>query len=669
MDFDIKKYLRSDQDSLEIYHPIKPFDVLAEEIGVPVDKLVKLDANENLYGPIQEIRDAIAKADLHIYPDPGQIKLRRAIGEFLHVPEDSVIGGSGADDIIDILIRLVDPPAIIVPTPTFGMYSFLGKINRSKIVDVPRGPAPHFEAYYDQIERLVRDHAPNGEVGRVMVMLTSPNNPTGGVLMPSQVEKFCNLGCMIVLDEAYAEFATEGVVGGVGGGAGASAGANLVEEGWHSAVRLVPQHPNLIILRTFSKWAGLAGLRIGYAVGHPTLIKWMMSIKQPYNVSAVGDIAARTALTHIDKVMVTVNAIIAERARLFAQLAKFWWLEPIPTQSNFILTHVAGPVPASQVASHLRSKGILIRYFTHPAVKEYIRVSVGRPQDTDKLVEALTDIEQMWRGLRQDGLFVVPSTFQPQAVLFDMDGVLADVSQSYRRAIIETAAHFGANITNTDISVAKSAGNANNDWILSHRLIHAVRDPPGAPLTLPTLVDVTNKFEELYQGTQATQGLCETETCLIDPGLLAYLRDEKRMKLAIVTGRPRSDAEKFLNKHNLAQYFEAVVCMEDARLKPSPEPVLLALKQLGVKQGYMIGDTPDDIRAAVAAAFQEAFRNGSNSAESSSSSSSSSILVVGLGILSPGERSGVEKDAITQSLVGAGALKVIDTLEELRALV
>eukprot|EP01113_Clastostelium_recurvatum_P002557 TRINITY_DN11079_c0_g1_i1.p1 TRINITY_DN11079_c0_g1~~TRINITY_DN11079_c0_g1_i1.p1 ORF type:complete len:223 (-),score=52.39 TRINITY_DN11079_c0_g1_i1:31-699(-) len=222
MDFDIKKYLRSDQDSLEIYHPIKPFDVLAEEIGVPVDKLVKLDANENLYGPIQEIRDAISKADLHIYPDPGQVKLRRAIGEFLHVPEDSVIGGSGADDIIDILIRLVDPPAIIVPTPTFGMYSFLGKINRSKIVDVPRGPAPHFEAYYDQIERLVRDHAPNGEVGRVMVMLTSPNNPTGGVLMPSQVEKFCNLGCMIVLDEAYAEFATEGVVGGAGGGARAS---------------------------------------------------------------------------------------------------------------------------------------------------------------------------------------------------------------------------------------------------------------------------------------------------------------------------------------------------------------------------------------------------------------------------------------------------------------
>eukprot|EP01113_Clastostelium_recurvatum_P002559 TRINITY_DN11079_c0_g1_i3.p2 TRINITY_DN11079_c0_g1~~TRINITY_DN11079_c0_g1_i3.p2 ORF type:complete len:103 (-),score=16.37 TRINITY_DN11079_c0_g1_i3:31-339(-) len=102
------------------------------------------------------------------------------------------------------------------------MYSFLGKINRSKIVDVPRGPAPHFEAYYDQIERLVRDHAPNGEVGRVMVMLTSPNNPTGGVLMPSQVEKFCNLGCMIVLDEAYAEFATEGVVGGAGGGARAS---------------------------------------------------------------------------------------------------------------------------------------------------------------------------------------------------------------------------------------------------------------------------------------------------------------------------------------------------------------------------------------------------------------------------------------------------------------
>lgn len=590
-------FLRPDLNRLEKYVPIKPLDVLAEEIRVKTENLVKLDANENLYGPIPEIRAAIAASDLHIYPDPSQTYLRKALSQYVGTSFENIIAGTGSDDIIDIVMRTVDPLNVIICSPTFGMYSFLGKINKSNIMDVGRTKAPEFDVDIEALRAAVSTlTAPS----RAIIFLASPNNPTGRALSHEQVINLCQMGPMVVIDEAYAEFC---------------------EPGWISAIPLVEKYSNLVVLRTFSKWAALAGMRVGFGVAAVPLVEWMMAIKQPYNVSVTADVAARCALANINKVMHTVNLIKEEKIRLFQELSNFSWLEPISSSANFFLVKVNGVLTASQVVSSLRKSGILVRYFTNPLLVSFFRVSVGRPSDTDAFISHLRQLEKN-----------VLHVYEPQAWLWDMDGVLADVSQSYRQAIIRTAATFGVEVTNNDIVEAKMAGNANNDWILTHRLIRkftkATKD------TIPTLEEVTGKFEDLYQGE-----LRFLEKLLVP--LETLEKFHKLFPMAVVTGRPRSDAVKFLETHRISQFFQHLVCMEDAPGKPDPAPVHLALQKLGVGRAILIGDTPDDVRAAVAAG------------------------IVGVGILSPGEKAGTRAEAVKQALLANGASIVVESVSEL----
>ncbi|EQC41625.1 imidazoleglycerol-phosphate dehydratase [Saprolegnia diclina VS20] len=185
-----------------------------------------------------------------------------------------------------------------------------------------------------------------------------------------------------------------------------------------------------------------------------------------------------------------------------------------------------------------------------------------------------------------------------QALLWDMDGVLAEVSRSYRAAILQSAAAFGATVTDADVEAAKLAGDANNDWVLTHRLVHT-----KVPSSTVTLAEITAKFEEIYQGTATTPGLCSLETLITTKGLLLELHRRLPKGMAIVTGRPRKDCDKFLRDHALEALFPVRVCMEDCPPKPSPAPILLALQQMNVAacEVAMLGDTVDDITAAVRA--------------------------------------------------------------------
>lgn len=187
-----------------------------------------------------------------------------------------------------------------------------------------------------------------------------------------------------------------------------------------------------------------------------------------------------------------------------------------------------------------------------------------------------------------------------KALLWDMDGVLADVSKSYRTAIIQAAKKFGITVTGADISAAKAAGNANNDWVLTRRLVADKMAAQGKkPSQVPSLEAVTEAFEAVYQG-----GLWKTESLIVDRKLIAALA--ARYPMAIVTGRPRKpDAERFLEHYNLTEFFSHMVCMgETPKPKPDPAPCTVMLKALGVPAGsnvIMIGDTVDDIRSAVSA--------------------------------------------------------------------
>lgn len=359
MDARIRSFLRADWDRVEEYHPVKPLDVLAAEIGVAVADLVKLDANENLYGPLPEVVEAVRTAPIHIYPDPGQAALRAAIAAYVGCDPSQVVAGAGADDLIDVVLRVTMPAAVVDNPPTFGMYSFLARLAGARVIDVWRQPG--FVLDLDSCSRAVRD------AGARVVFVTSPNNPTGNLATDAELRALLALDALIVLDEAYVEFAGR------------------------SFVPWLAEYPNLVILRTFSKWAGLAGLRVGYALCHPDFAACLMAAKQPYNVNVAGERAALAALAHRERVFESVRALIAERDRLAQEVGALGWLRPFPSQANFVLFEVEGRA-ASAVAAALRRRGVLVRHYQRPGLENYIRISAGRPQDTDRLLAALREL-------------------------------------------------------------------------------------------------------------------------------------------------------------------------------------------------------------------------------------------------------------------------------------
>ena len=192
----------------------------------------------------------------------------------------------------------------------------------------------------------------------------SPHNPDGSVTSREELLRLLELPLVVVIDEAYAEFS----------------GTSLVD--------LVPEHPNLIVLRTFSKWAGLAGLRIGYGVFPLGIIRHLWKIKQPYNVNVAAQAAALASLQDLDYLRANVQRIVAERERLYAELGKFDFLRPYPSRSNFVLCRVLER-DAHQLKLSLEREGILVRYFDKPRLRDCIRVSVGKPEHTDALLAAL----------------------------------------------------------------------------------------------------------------------------------------------------------------------------------------------------------------------------------------------------------------------------------------
>ncbi len=355
------------------YTPIKPFEVLSEELGIPVEQIVKLDANENPYGPAPEALRALTRleAQVPIYPDPGSTALRAALAPHLGVDAAQVVVGSGADELIELLFKLFVAPGdpIINCPPTFGMYTFCASIAEADEIVIER--RADYSLDVDAIENAARTHRPK------LILLCAPNNPDGGTLPTADLERLLALDSIIVLDEAYVAFAAHDLNG---------------EFGPHNNARRVTPHPNLVVLRTFSKWAGLAGLRCGYGILSPAIVRYMMTIKQPYNLNVAAGAAALASLDALPLLRDRVNAILDERARLYAALQALPRLRPHPSsQANFVLVEVTAG-SAADLKARLAARGILVRYFAKPRLKNHIRISVGTPEQTDKLIAALEDI-------------------------------------------------------------------------------------------------------------------------------------------------------------------------------------------------------------------------------------------------------------------------------------
>ena len=333
-------------------------ETLEGRVEVAVEDIIKLDANENPYGCSPRVLRALAESrSLNIYPDDGQQVLRGLLAGYAGVPAEKIVAGHGSNTLIDLIVRLFvgEGDEVINCIPTFDLYRFSTEICGGTAVNVERDS--DFKVDVKGVIKAISSRTK-------LIFIASPNNPTGNTLPVEAVSEIAGTGVPLVIDEAYYEFSRETVV------------------------PLTARYPNLMVLRSFSKWAGLAGLRVGYGVFPPRIAEYIMAIKVPYSVSMAGEIGVRESLADLDYLQEHVRAIIAERGRLFEELKTVPWLRPYPSKANFIFCAV---LEGSAAALHqtLQRKGILVRYFDRPLLRNSIRVSVGRPEHTDALMKVL----------------------------------------------------------------------------------------------------------------------------------------------------------------------------------------------------------------------------------------------------------------------------------------
>ena len=364
--FDLERALRPPLRGLSGYQPIDPPEQLAARYGIAPEAIVKLDGNENPYGPSPRARAALAgDYPAHRYPDPEQRRLRAALGARHGVPPECLVAGAGADEIIDLVFRVfVDAgDRVVIASPSFGMYAFGAQLAGAELVDVPRG-----DDWSLDIDALVAACE-----GASVVFLPSPNNPTGGLLPPAAAERLLGSGALVVVDEAYVEFA----------GSHAAGPPTLVGRATEDAAPL-------IVLRTFSKWAGLAGLRVGYGVMPAAIASVLMHCKQPYGVNVAAEAAALASLEDATVLDERACVLAGERERLADELRAGGWLEPAPSQANFLLCRLAfGDGAALREA--LARRGVFVRVFDDERLRDHVRISIGTPEDSERLLAALAE--------------------------------------------------------------------------------------------------------------------------------------------------------------------------------------------------------------------------------------------------------------------------------------
>ncbi len=358
--------------ALEAYEP-------PDRAGLPAERLIRLDANENPYGLPPRAREALAQFDGYgFYPDYRP--LTEALARYVGAEPDRIVLGNGGDEIIDLAVRLFVEPGegVVICPPAFGMYAVSAEAQRGHVLCVPRHD--DFSPDVAGIEALLESDAgarpePSRRARPKLLFLTSPGNPDGQAVPLATIRRLLALPLAVVVDEAYVEF------------------------GGESAVPLLAEHDNLIVLRTLSKWAGMAGLRLGYAVTSPPIARALARLRPPYNVNAAAAVAALATLADAAQAQATLARLVAERERLFQALADLPGAHPLPSQANFVLCRFDGRT-GREVADDLAAGGILVRSFDAPSTRpegtgqgpslaDAIRITVGRPDQTDALLARL----------------------------------------------------------------------------------------------------------------------------------------------------------------------------------------------------------------------------------------------------------------------------------------
>jgi|TARA_B100000315_G_scaffold259303_1_gene314828 histidinol-phosphate aminotransferase len=361
----IEKLVRKEAAEVLEYIPGMGKDDLSKRYGLDLKKIIKLGSNENSLGPSPKAIDEIKKSSniVHLYPNENAFELRRNIAENLDLKLENIILGNGSDEIIELIIKafLNKGEEAIIPSPTFSLYASLVKLHSGKVIEIPL--TKEFGYNTEKVLKKINQRTK-------MIFLCSPNNPTGGCVALKNVLKLLEQKVLVILDEAYIEYANQ------------------------SNVNLINEYENLIVLRTFSKAFGLAGLRVGYGVANKKTIKYLVKVKPPFNVNILAQKGAIGALKDSDHLKKTIRSVHDGRDFLTKELRKIRGLKVYPSHANFLLINVKGTnMASSDIAENLLKRGIIIRDCNSFGLgDEYLRISVGKAEENHSLIKTLKKV-------------------------------------------------------------------------------------------------------------------------------------------------------------------------------------------------------------------------------------------------------------------------------------
>jgi histidinol-phosphate aminotransferase len=338
----------------------------ADGAGKEVTRWVRLDMNESPFPPSEHVRKALADfSNTNRYPDFAATEARTAIANYTGHPIDQIVCGAGLDDVLNTLFQMTIDPGdeVIITDPTFGVYRALVAIYDGKIVNVPL-LGDVFALDVDGVLNAITDRTK-------VIVLCTPNNPTGNVLDPAGVERIAREApCLVAIDEAYMEFA--GVT--------------------HQ--HLVNELENTAVFRTMSKFAGMAGMRVGYGLFPKGMMAAIDKVTPAFhNVATASAVAVTAALEDMPSLQVNLQAMIAERDRVSDELESISGVTVFPSSTNFVLFRLP-LAEAAPIAKELADRGVLIRNFANPAygLADCLRVSIGSREDDDIFLRELRDI-------------------------------------------------------------------------------------------------------------------------------------------------------------------------------------------------------------------------------------------------------------------------------------
>ena len=529
---------------------IKPRKAVTEmlEYNPPTsnrENFMRLDFNENTMGCSPKVIKAlgsIRQNDLAVYPEYNH--LRKILAGYFKISADELAPTNGTDEAIKSVIETYiekGKDEIIIPVPTYVMFKLYAQLNEAIIREVLYNNDLTFPAkkILDRINKRTK-----------IIVLVNPNNPTGTSIKNTDIIKIIKKanrnGALVLLDEAYYQFYGR------------------------TSIPLIKKYDNLFVMQTFSKAFGLAGIRLGCIISNGENIKIMQKVLSPYRVNNLAAVCAQAALKDSDYVKKYAKEIKKSKYSLYRALDSFG-IKYYKSDANFVLLKIGEK--SEDFCKKLKDCGILVRdRGNDPLLKGCVRITLGTVKQTKELVKSLGKI------IKDSNLLLI----------FDIDGVLADVSKSYRLAIKQTAEYFtGEKITLDEIQSYKNKGGYNNDWDLTEAIVRSRGKNTGRN-------KIVDKFQKYYSK------LINNEKWLLNKKTLKQL--SKRYNLAILTGRPKKEAEYVLRKNNAKQFFPVIVAMEDVSWqKPNTEGILKILKQFQNSDAYYFGDTVDDMKSAVAA--------------------------------------------------------------------